>query len=698
MLTMLMKITYSFVHKASSLMLAFALVATSFGPLSVLADHDPFNGFPQTSVTLCHAEGNGTYHTATPNVSGGGGNLSLQGHQNDNGINGGDIIPPFHYTSGNDILSYPGKNWVGNAANQAIWANNCSTPTPPAVGTITIDKVVVGVGADANLDFDFDVSWSGTNVMLSGSDAASVNSALPTGAYTIVETGTLPTGWALTNVSCSGDANGSTNLGTKTATVNLDANENVTCTFTNTYTAPTVPDGTITVTKVVLNDSGTGSSTVSNFALSVGTEPVVSGVSESMVAGTYQVSETGPAGYTAIFSNGCTSTGMVTVVAGQAATCTITNDDNAPAAPTDIDLGITKGIDDNTPNEGQTVTYTVAVTNTSVVTATNVSVADLIPTTLDFVSASTVTGSYDSNTGVWTVGSLTTNQVATLTITATVDAGTAGSTIINTAVASATQNDSNPGNNTASVNAVVNRPVTPGPTCNVTIVSDTTNTVNELGDATAAALTFIHTAWTASVPGATWIWGTDPVADTTVTTSQTFKKTFDFNGPVTAATLNVAADNSYTVKLNGVTIGGDVSGDNFALGTQDTYNNVAGIITGTNTLEITVTNIGVANSNAAANPAGLLYKLSVDGSDPDCAVVPTTTTTTTGGGGGGGSSRRGSSNNNDDDEGEVLGAQTEILPAGAPNTGMGGMASTGAFGTILGLMSLLSLVGYKKRA
>src|SRR3989338_8684045 len=42
-----------------------------------------------------------------------------------------------------------------------------------------------------------------------------------------------------------------------------------------------------------------------------------------------------------------------------------------------------------------------------------------------------------------------------------------------------------------------------------TMFSDISNTV--VGGGNAVALTFIHSAWTASIPGATWIWEEDPV-------------------------------------------------------------------------------------------------------------------------------------------------------------------------------------------
>ncbi|WP_055393600.1 proprotein convertase P-domain-containing protein [Flagellimonas eckloniae] len=110
-------------------------------------------------------------------------------------------------------------------------------------------------------------------------------------------------------------------------------------------------------------------------------------------------------------------------------------------APTDPDLAVTKTVDDSTPNEGSNIVYTLSVTNNGPVDATNVSITDILPAGVSFVGDD---GSYNSGTGVWTIGSLTNGSTATLNITASVNGGTSGSTITNTITAvSADQTDSN---------------------------------------------------------------------------------------------------------------------------------------------------------------------------------------------------------------------------------------------------------------
>jgi len=75
-------------------------------------------------------------------------------------------------------------------------------------------------------------------------------------------------------------------------------------------------------------------------------------------------------------------------------------------------------------------------------------------------------GAYDPATGLWSIPTLANGSTATLRITATVDAGTAGTTITNTvAVTGSDQDDPNPDNNAAQATVTVgpraNRPPTP---------------------------------------------------------------------------------------------------------------------------------------------------------------------------------------------------------------------------------------------
>jgi uncharacterized repeat protein (TIGR01451 family) len=111
--------------------------------------------------------------------------------------------------------------------------------------------------------------------------------------------------------------------------------------------------------------------------------------------------------------------------------------------PQEIDLNVTKTVNNATPNVGANVTYTVTVSNaTGYTQATNVSVSDLLPSGETLVSATGSAGTSYAG-GIWTVGNLAAGASATLNVVATVGAGALPSAT-NTAKASATQYDANP--------------------------------------------------------------------------------------------------------------------------------------------------------------------------------------------------------------------------------------------------------------
>ncbi|MGH2570390.1 MAG: FlgD immunoglobulin-like domain containing protein [bacterium] len=120
------------------------------------------------------------------------------------------------------------------------------------------------------------------------------------------------------------------------------------------------------------------------------------------------------------------------------------------------DLEVAKSVDDPTPAEGDTIQYAIDVTNHGPKGATGVAVTDLLPAGVAYQSHSTTQGTYDDGSGVWTIGSVPFGATETLTITATIDAGTSGTTIVNTAAVSVTdQSDHDAANDSASVGVAV---------------------------------------------------------------------------------------------------------------------------------------------------------------------------------------------------------------------------------------------------
>ena len=110
------------------------------------------------------------------------------------------------------------------------------------------------------------------------------------------------------------------------------------------------------------------------------------------------------------------------------------------------DLSVTKTVDNSTPDTADNVVFTIIATNNGASNNTNVAVNDALPNGYSYVSYTATTGSYNSSTGIWTIGALAAGANATLTITAKVNS--AGS-YANTATVSGDLLDPDSTNNSA---------------------------------------------------------------------------------------------------------------------------------------------------------------------------------------------------------------------------------------------------------
>ncbi len=165
-------------------------------------------------------------------------------------------------------------------------------------------------------------------------------------------------------------------------------------------------------------------------------------------------------------------------------------------------------------------------------------------------------------------------------------------------------------------------------TCDVMVQSDETNLVIgtvgglDVGPFPHVAVAITpNPAWTAAVsnPNAEWIWWAEtPVSEYEIDTQYTFTKTFDWWGPISGATLNLAlaSDNGYAVYLNGNLVGADPGEQNYNLAGQDSYSGAQiapFIIQGENTLMFVVDNAARPSGQTWNNPGGLLYSFEIDG-------------------------------------------------------------------------------------
>jgi uncharacterized repeat protein (TIGR01451 family) len=217
--------------------------------------------------------------------------------------------------------------------------------------------------------------------------------------------------------------------------------------------------------------------------------------------------------------------------------------DDAAVTPLEVDLSLTKSVNDSAPNIGVNVTFTIALANGGPGNATNITVSDTLPAGLSFVSSTPSQGTFDNGAGVWTVGSVANGAAASLQIVATV---TTTGTKTNTAQVTAvdqTDTDSTPNNNVSteddqddavltpqmadlSVVKYVND-VTPNAGDNVTFTVSLSNagpnaaTNVTVSDALPAGLTFVSSTSSAgSYDNGTGVWTVGTVNNGTTATLQ----------------------------------------------------------------------------------------------------------------------------------------------------------------------------------
>lgn len=174
-------------------------------------------------------------------------------------------------------------------------------------------------------------------------------------------------------------------------------------------------------------------------------------------------------------------------------------DDTASATvtPAVADLSLTKTVDDATPDRNQNVVFTITLANAGTAAATNVTVTDVLPAGLTFVSSNPSSGTYNSTTGVWTVANIASAANATLSITATV--ATVGNKTNTAEVTASDQfdSDSTPGNKATTPNEddTASVLVTPNAT-DLSVTKTVNNASPKLGDNVTFTVTVSNTSST----------------------------------------------------------------------------------------------------------------------------------------------------------------------------------------------------------
>ena len=208
---------------------------------------------------------------------------------------------------------------VGQTATCTI-NNNDIAPRLTLVKTVTNDNGGTATPTSVTLSASGPTNISG----VSGAPAVT-NAAVNAGTYALAETALAnytPSAWSCTAGTLTGSS------------LVLTIGQTATCTINNDDIAPR-----LTLVKTVTNDNG-GTATTAGFTLSATGPTTISGISGAVTvtnavvsAGTYTLSETNVVGYAA-GSWSCTAgtlTGSSLAIGiGQAATCTINNNDVGP--------------------------------------------------------------------------------------------------------------------------------------------------------------------------------------------------------------------------------------------------------------------------------------------------------------------------------------------------------------------------------
>ena len=160
----------------------------------------------------------------------------------------------------------------------------------------------------------------------------------------------------------------------------------------------------------------------------------------SNTGASYKVDKIAPAPTATVFASvnyGATSAASSAFpISGGNLTLTLTDNTTATCTKTPVtvtapptcsnvapqaDLELIKTSNKTVVRPGESMTYTLTLTNKGPGSAPSVKVRDQIPAGLTFVSAAPSVGTYNSSTGIWDVGNMANGAVATLTITVTVN-------------------------------------------------------------------------------------------------------------------------------------------------------------------------------------------------------------------------------------------------------------------------------------
>ena len=341
---------------------------------------------------------------------------------------------------------------------------NCN-PLPPVggTGTITCTNPTVAAGATASFPVVLNVpagTASGTVITATANVASPTPDSNPSNNTASASCTVATAGQADLAVTASGTPNpvsqGNNITYTQSVTNNGPATE-TNATFTDTIPANTTlvsftppPPAIWTCNSILFGATGTFTCT-----LNVG-QTIPSGTSVSFPL----VVNVNPA-----TASGTTITNTPTVASTVGDPISSNNSATVStivASPTQADVSIVKTASPEPVNQGTNLVYTLTVTNGGPAVALGVSVNDVLPSQVTYVSSAASQGScvYTSatTTVLCSLGSLSVGSSAVVTINVTANTFSSASTSSNTATVSSTTSDPNLANNTSTAVSTVQSP------------------------------------------------------------------------------------------------------------------------------------------------------------------------------------------------------------------------------------------------
>jgi uncharacterized repeat protein (TIGR01451 family) len=355
-------------------------------------------------------------------------------------------------------------NFTQGQNNATYTLTVTNSGTGPTSGQVTVtDTLPASLTFVSGGPAPWSCGASGQVVTCTRSDALAASNSYPALVLTVNVSAIAPASVTNTaSVSGGGETNTGNNSASDPTTINQLADLTIVKTHTGNFTRGTNDAYTITVT-----NSGAAA-----------TDGSVVTVTDTLPAGLTPTPWSGSGWTCGISSQTVTCTRSTVLNAGAsypAISIPVTVEQNAPSSltntasvsgggqvntandtasdPTTVvsssDLSLTKVVNNSGSGIGTEATFTITLTNSGPSNATGVAVRDQLPAGLTYVSSTPSVGTYDSGTGIWSIGNLASGTSVTLTLVARIDA--LGS-LNNTAQVSASDQpdpDSTPNNNNA---------------------------------------------------------------------------------------------------------------------------------------------------------------------------------------------------------------------------------------------------------